>query len=67
MAPLLPLFAQVGAYSIAQLLIACIVIGAIVYIFNAVVELPAQVKLIINVVLVAIVAIVAIKILLSFV
>lgn len=56
-----------GAYSIGQILVVVIVIGAIWYIFNAVVELPPKAKMIVNVVMVAILAIVAIRILLSFV
>lgn len=61
------LLAQVpGAYSIAQILVALIVICAVVYIFNAVVVLPEKVRLIVNVVVVAVVAIVAIKFLLGF-
>jgi len=58
---------MLGAYSIGQILVALIVIGAIWYIFNAVVDLPPKAKMIVNVVLIAILAIVAIRLLLSFV
>jgi uncharacterized protein (DUF983 family) len=62
------MFAQAfGAYSIGQILIVCIVLGACFYIFNSIVELPPKAKMIVNVVLVALLAIVAIRFLLSFV
>jgi hypothetical protein len=64
---MLPLLAQAfGAYNLGQLIIVAIVVGAILYIFNAVVELPPKIKMIVNVVILAIVAIVAVKILLGF-
>lgn len=50
-------------YSITQIIIICIVIGAVWAIFNTVVELPPGAKRIANIIIVAVRAILAIKVL----
>jgi arginine exporter protein ArgO len=54
-------------YSIGQIIVFAIVLGALWAIFNTVVELPPKAKTIVNIILAAILAILAIKLLLSFV
>jgi hypothetical protein len=57
---------MLGAYSIGQIIVVCIVLGAILAIFNTVIDLPPKAKQIVNIVVFALLAILAVKILPSF-
>lgn len=54
-------------YSILNLIIACIVIGTVLYILNVIVEVPPKFKQVVNAAALAIVGIIAIVILWSFI